>query len=65
MRDDQTFQLEYIKSLAENLKFCLDEAGRINRTILRNGLDGIIEAVERLESADPKASPHSTGKAFR
>lgn len=50
------FQLEYIKSLAENLKFCVEESGRINRTIALNGLNGILEAVERLErltASDP------------
>ena len=65
MPDDPKFQLEYIKSLAENLKFCLDEAGRISHTILRNGLDGILEAVDHLERAEPKALPHSTYKASR
>jgi hypothetical protein len=54
---DTKFQLEYIKSLAENLKFCVEETGRVNRTIGLNGLNGILEAVERLERLTASDAP--------
>lgn len=50
------FQLEYIKGFAENLKFCLEETGHLNRTILLNGLNGILEAAEVLEQFGSEAT---------